>query len=1230
MQDPGRTRQDDPETRRHRSLRHRLAWQISAAVAVSLLLVTSIVIGLMARHIMNTRQEAMKETSFHDLMRVEQRIGYLLETVDRLAENQLVANSLIDPQARQTYLPKLIDNFRANLDVVSVSMVDVSGTPVFPLKEPLPSRDEFGAIRQAMALGHHSVFLSPSRNHLIIVDPIEYSESMKGAIIVEYDIESFARRLCQEYQGTLEQIAVDDGSGGHRIIFSQMTRSKYDYVITSSYPDKTTPYVNSLNIHLDAGVLKDVYYAPIHEIIFHFILLSMLATLAATLVAARIGNGVARPILDLCRKITQLGPDDHGVVCSPVGTNDELEELARAFDRRSAELWEIRDSLERRVEERTHELRLANDNLNFLKFALDEHAIVSATDVEGRITYVNDRFCTISGYTQDELIGQNHRIIKSQEHSPAFYRTLWGRITQGKVWHGEIKNLKKDGDYYWTNATIVPFVDENGKPFKYIGIRTDITKRKRMEADLAAAVVTANAATRAKSDFLANMSHEIRTPMNAIIGLVGLCLKTNLSAKQRDYLNKALASAETLLEIINDILDVSKIEAGKLDIEAVPFELDRVMDNLAAVNSFKAEQKSLELLFFCPENLPHSLIGDPLRLGQVLTNLVNNAIKFTDAGEVVVSIKVMARTMETVRLEFSVRDTGIGITPEHRRRLFKSFSQADTSTTRRFGGTGLGLAISKQLVEMMGGTIGVDSTPGIGSVFTFDVVLGLSQQSAGPRLEPHVGLYGLRVMVVDDNSTSAEILQSYLGSFSFIVTVCRSGEEALSVLSCAGATVDLILMDWKMPGISGLQAALRIKTEVLAARPPKIILITAFGREDIARMPGAECLDTILSKPVNPPLLYNTILEVFGNEPSPRTSPRDAPDDQTLRPIQGARILLVEDNEVNQQVACEVLRQARFVVDVANHGQEAIECLVPGRYDCVLMDIQMPVMDGLEATRRLREDPRFANLPILAMTANAMMADRQRALEAGMNDHIAKPVEPQDLFAVLLRWIPPGERALPDLELPSDEAPGDAASLTGVAGIDTASGLARMTGNASAYRRLLIKFADNQANTLVELRTAVDHGDFELAVRLSHTLTGVAGNVGATALQQTARNLETALITGTTECLEGLLATTAHELRQVISSIRAIQSSDHPSVSALLSPEDLISRLAGLRDLLLQYDAEAEGLLATIMAGVSAPALIEALRALHRRVAQYDFEGAATDLDTLIKQFQTHSSPQSF
>ncbi|MCK8824053.1 response regulator [Fuchsiella alkaliacetigena] len=733
----------------------------------------------------------------------------------------------------------------------------------------------------------------------------------------------------------------------------------------------------------------------------------------------------------------------------------------------------------------------------------------------------------------------------------------------------------------------------------------------------------AEAANEAKSQFLANMSHEIRTPLNAIISLINLCLNTDLNRKQRDYLTKANVSSKSLLRIINDLLDLSKIEVGGLDVEATPFELDNVLYNLWTLIANKTREKGLELLFFRDLDIPNSLVGDSLRLEQILTNLVSNAVKFTQAGEVVLSIEVSERSEERIVLEFAVKDTGIGISEEDQRYLFKPFSQIDFSNTRKVGGTGLGLAISKELVELMNGKIWVESKLGKGSTFFFTAEFGLLAEEVQKSLVVPSDLQGLRVLVADDNATAREIFKNYLESFSFQVTVVESGEAAISELEAAEELFGLLLVDLNMPGLNGLETARKVVTNSKIAVPPKIILVSAFAYEEILAEPGAEYLDTFLTKPTSPSYLFDSIMNIFGYSSQISAVYREQELDlEELRSIQGARILLVEDNMINQQVCCELLVQNNFIVDAVDNGEEALEMLENREYDCVLMDVQMPMMDGYEATRRIREEKGLEELPVLALTANVMKEHRRQTREAGMNDHISKPIDIEELFSTLLKWIEPGERELPaELNCDCGELK-EAGQLPELNGIDTEGGLLRMGGNVAAYKKLLVKFLDNQVSTTEELRQLFNKGDYQGVKKLTHSLKGAAGNIGANTLYEAIVDLEAALQEEVGD-ISKLLRRVEKELQLVINTIESANLEEARQKSyEKIELKELLIQLRKLKLLIEEYDTEAIDFLEGILSRRVEVEIETLLLDLAKSLSKYDFESALEQIAQLIRKVE--------
>ena len=883
------------------------------------------------------------------------------------------------------------------------------------------------------------------------------------------------------------------------------------------------------------------------------------------------------------------------------------------------------------------------------------------TDLSGNIVDMNEASVTAYGYSKQELIGKSLSIFVDEEKTNRGWKLLQRCIQGEKIPQIEWSRTRKDGTVIPTLLTLSLLKNDQGKPVGIATISKDISEIKEAEkelkayrdhledlvkertADLEEARLVAEEATRAKSDFLANMSHEIRTPLNAIIGFAHLALQTELDTVQADYVHKIQTGSKALLGVINDILDFSKIEAGKLSMEAIEFSLEDVLDTVTNLVGIKAQEKGLEFVYNIEPSLPHMLMGDPIRLGQILLNLTNNAVKFTEKGEIVLGCTLLENGLDDAHLKFWVRDSGIGMDREQQEKLFLAFSQADTSTTRKYGGTGLGLFISRSLVEMMNGRIWVESEPGKGTCFFFSIRLKRVGSGTLTSRLPHEGIRDKKVLVVDDNYIARTVLEKILEAMSFRVIQAESAETGLAELEKAAKgddPFDLVLMDWKMPGMNGLHASEKIK-ESISKNTPSIIMVSAYAREEVMAEVRRIGLDGYLIKPVSPSLLSDSIMSALGTkrdlQPDIRMPEQILPD---MSAIRGAKLLVAEDNEVNQQVARGILENNGFVVDMADNGKLALDALEESRYHAVLMDINMPEMDGYTAARKIRENNEFNTLPIIAMTANAMAGDREKALDAGMNDHVAKPIDVKNLLNVLQKWIKPieskpieeGRQSRPGL-MPDTSADKKGVSFLPEAskgrfdslpGIDARNGLERLAGDQDLYHDLLNKFVENQGNAAVKIRHAVESGDMETARHLAHTLKGVAGNISATKLFDVACRMDATLKKDDCQSFLPLVDDIAFCLAEAVQGIKALETldakaaGDHKTLTH--DGKAIRAQLLSLHKLIEDDDTEACGVIRQLRGMIHKDAAKTVADELSAKISEYDFDAAKTVLQTLCRE----------
>jgi PAS domain S-box-containing protein len=883
------------------------------------------------------------------------------------------------------------------------------------------------------------------------------------------------------------------------------------------------------------------------------------------------------------------------------------------------------------------------------------------------IVRANAAMDAIFGYESGGMIGQTtaswYVTDTDNQAMVAGYEKMW----RGEMNNQEMPLYRKDRSSTFYARMCGRAIDRSDPTRGTVWMIEDISIRKQQEVELKIARDKAQEAAQTKSDFLANMSHEIRTPMNAIIGLSNLVQKTELNPRQRDYVQKIHQSGKHLLGIINDILDFSKIEAGKLTVEKIDFSLQSVLDNVLTLVAEKAHAKGLELIFNIAADVPQRLVGDALRLSQILINYANNSVKFTDKGQIEIVLRIDERKDDELQLYCAVRDTGIGLTPDQIKLMFQSFQQADSSTTRKYGGTGLGLSIAKKLAELMNGTVGVESVAGEGSTFWFTGWLGVSHQAPHYRNPVH-NLRAKRILVIDDNEAASIVLVDLLEHMGLEVMAAASGEAALECIqqqAVVGKPFELLLIDWQLSGIDGVETARRIKE--LNIPLAHMVMVTGYDTDSLLPLAAAIGINQVLLKPVNPAKLAEALMSFYANDAQPHSlglEPQGKSLLELVSSIAGSNILLVEDNEINQLVATELLAEGNVTVEVANNGKDALDMILarPTHWDVVLMDMQMPVMDGVTATIEVRKTISAEQLPIVAMTANAMVQDKEKCMAAGMQDFVTKPIDPDILWETLLRVIRPKAKIQETIVLTKVSQIGSNATVsssavvvanlnatnaaasvlakatvatpsvltpvvpvvieqfvlpTGIQGLDSALGLRRVSGKIVLYETILRKYIAGQATVVDELRAAVENQDFELAKRLAHTTKGVSGNIGATEVQDIAAEIEAGLGEGVDAVVILDQLTVLHSaLAPLLQSLAACLPQDAKTVAVTIDREKLAELRAQLTDFLKADDSQAADLFEE-HASLFKAAWPEQFKSLETDLKNFDFDQAFQTLEAI-------------
>ena len=883
------------------------------------------------------------------------------------------------------------------------------------------------------------------------------------------------------------------------------------------------------------------------------------------------------------------------------------------------------------TERRRQEKELKTSRKRFQRLAESTSAILFEFDYENNNwDYISPQVEKVLGYPADswgDFSSWAERIHPEDREETV--NTCQTATEAGEDHSMEYRLISPQGEIIWLQEEVTVETKE-GKPHRLQGFMVDITEQKQAEKEQKKAKKRAEKASRAKSEFLTNMSHEIRTPMNAITGLSELCLRENISqGKRENYLRRIKASGEYLLTIINDILDLSKIEDGKIDLKKEVFELDEVLEQTWLVIAEKAKEKPVEILFARPPEIPNKLIGDETRLTQILTNLTKNAIKYIDSGEILIKVDLVEKTENIVRYQFAVEDSGPGIPPEKQEDIFQRFSRAENSIEGGTSGAGLGLAITRKLVEMMNGEIWLESEPGEGSTFYFTAEFGRSEEKEDRFTATPPELDGMKVLVVDDNSSAREISKKYLETLNLQPEIAADGETALEKLKETENNYELLLMDWKLPDLNGLETTLKIRENPKIYSRPEIILISGYEKEEIMTEPGSKYISDFLTKPFSPSSLFDAVMDIFGY------SSRDIAQEQEqelaeekLRADNDNRILLVEDNETNQVLAQEILESYNYQVDIAEDGKEALDKISSYQFDCVLMDIKLPELNGYEATRRIRNKMGLSDLPVIALTANVMEKHLKKAEEAGMNDLISKPINIEDMLQKIKQLTTRKEHESKTKLQSQKENRKEIKKikeLSDLKTINVGKGLNRLCGNAEAYRKVLEKFSSSQPKLQKKLRSAQRNSDEGSLENIAHEIKGTAGNIGAEKLQEKAANLEKTLgkesksenIGKLVENLEQELVKTAEEIKELPEVGEAKTES-----SREIAVSELKTELQEIKELIAAYDTVAVDAVQEYMMNTGRDWLDDNMAILRDKLAKYKFESALEQVKDIIRRLE--------